>query len=112
MAKVAYVVIGHDPDPDFSWLEQDCYDPRSPAYERLFRGPAGALIDPDWYRDPANHVALEVIAYDADGEVIDALGGIDFLADDDAWRTGEFHRLSQIGDSYLRDIARGMGLGE
>ena len=115
------IVIDHDSDPDFSWLEQDIYDPQSPKYAgpvyptvRDMRRKTNAY-DPDWYRDPANHVALQAVAIwtDDDGkdEVIDSLGNIDFLESSDDWRTGTFYTLRQLkGCRYLQEIAREMGL--
>jgi hypothetical protein len=32
-----YVVIDHDCDPNFSWLEQDIYDPSKPGYDPIYR---------------------------------------------------------------------------
>ena|SRR5215469_6764426 len=92
---VCFVVFEYDPDPDFSWLEQDCF----------------ADID---YRDPSNHVALETLAYDEDGEMVDSLGNSDFLRHEDNWGTGTFYRLSAIPEAWThqREIARNMGLPE
>ena len=116
MAKVAYVVVEHDPDPDFSWLEQDHYQGWSTKYQPIYRTAADREadrpIDPDWYCDPHNHVALMVTAYDENDEAVADLSGIDFLADSDDWRIGVFHRLSRMPEGYLRDVAREMGLGE
>jgi hypothetical protein len=117
MKKTHCLVIEHDSDPDFSWLEQDHYNPRHPSYEPTYytkedmkarRNP----IDADWYRDPDNHVALATIAYDEDGNILDSLGGIDFLADSDEWKTGTFYKVSQLPEGYLKDIAREMELRE
>lgn len=125
---VAYVVIEHDDSPDFSWLEQDCYDPSSPEYDAMYpsreameRG--DAPFDPHYYRNPVNHVALQMIAYGAcDHEdcrsercaaerVVDSLGNIDFLRDSDEWTTGRFCKLSQLARfPYLRELAAEMGL--
>lgn len=113
---VAYIVIEHDEDPDMSWLEQDHYNPRHPSYDPIYRTKedmdAGrAPMDGDWYRNPENHVALEMVAYDEDDGVIDSLGGIDFLADSDDWRTGTFVKLSTLAKCpYLQELAKEMGL--
>lgn len=110
------IVIDHDSDPDFSWLEQDHYDPRSPNYDPVYPTEADMkagtnAYDGDWYRDPSNHVALSMVAYDEDGNVVDSLGSIDFLADSDDWRTGTFYDVADIrGASYLQELAREMGL--
>jgi hypothetical protein len=52
-----------------------------------------------------------MVAYDKHGEVVDNLGGIDFLADGDDWFTGKFHNLKHMKRrSYLRSLAKEMGL--
>lgn len=93
--KVAFVTIDYDPDPDFSWLEQDCFADM----------PAAA-------RDPANHVMLEMVAYNEKGEVYDSLGGIDFLTFSDDWTIGTFYSLNAMPKhcEYLRELAGNMGL--
>jgi hypothetical protein len=96
MPKPCYcIVIEDDLDPDFSWLDQDCYNPRHASYSPTYRDEADTKankpIDPDWYRDPENHVCLAMIAYDEDGAVLDSLGGIDFLADSDDWKRGTIY---------------------
>ena len=112
------VVVDYDPDPDLSWLQQSCYDPASSDYEPTYRTvedmDAGRNpYDGDWYRDPDNHVVLDMVAYDEDGAVLDSLGGIDFLAENSDWRTGTFYRLSTLEDApYLRKLAEEMGLSE
>ena len=114
MPKTYCVVIEHDQCPDMSWLEQDHYDPRSPTYAPTYRDEAamkhGEPLNGDWYRDPDNHVALAAVAYDEDGNVLDSVGGIDFLCDSDDWGTGTFYRVCQLPAGYLRDIAKEMGL--
>src|SRR5665213_3660422 len=116
MTKVYCVVIDHDNDADMSWLEPDHYNPRHPTYEPVYPTEADMkagtnAIDGDWYRDPSNHVALEMIAYDEDGQVIDSLGGIDFLANSDDWKTGTFYSLAALyGAPYLQELAKEMGL--
>lgn len=117
------IVFEHDPDPDFSWLEQDCYDPNHPSYAGpVYPTEADAkagtnAYDPDWYRDPDNHVALamtvlEMTEEDDDWRVVDSLGGIDFLTSSDDWATGTFYHVSQIPDGYLRELAREASLPE
>ena len=92
MTKTHCVVIDHDDCPDFSWLEQDCFANSE-------------------YRDPIHHVALEMVAYDEDGNVIDSLYGIDFLAHEDNWKTGTFGRLAALDSApYLQELAKEMGL--
>jgi hypothetical protein len=118
----AYVTIDHDCDPDFSWLEQDMYDPSSPEFDPIYRSredmDAGHdPIDPEWYRDPDNHVALCMIAHDDEdnGKVVDSLGSIDFLADGDDWCTGTFYSVKELerrGCAYLAELAREMGVPE
>ena len=116
MTKVYCVVIDHDNDADMSWLEPDHYNPRHPTYEPVYPTEADMkagtnAIDGDWYRDPSNHVALEMIAYDEDGQVIDSLGGIDFLANGDKWKTGTFYTLAALDRApYLQELAKEMGL--
>ena len=34
------IEFDHDPDPDFSWLEQDCYNPRSKEYAPTYASKA------------------------------------------------------------------------
>lgn len=110
------VVIDHDNDADQSWLEQDCYDPSKPGYCPIYRTKADAdagraPIDGDWYRNPDNHIALDMVAYDEAGNVLDSLGGIDFLADSDDWQTGTFYRLDALQRApYLQELAKEMGL--
>ena len=107
------VVIRHDCDPDMSWLEQDCYNPASKEYRPLYHdSDMKQAIDGDWYRDPDNHVALTMVAaYDEDGNVVDSLGGIDFLADSADWKTGHFGSLAALKDTpYLQELAKEMGL--
>lgn len=110
------VTFDHDPDPDFSWLEQDIYNPDSPNYEPIYRSKedrdAGRdPLDGHWYRDPDNHVCLTMCVYelgddDADWKLVDSLGGIDFLADSDDWTTGTFYSLKSIAENctYQREL--------
>ncbi len=115
------VVIDHDPEPDFSWLEQDMYDPTSAEYEPGYRTEAdrkaGRAIDPQWYRDPENHVALWMklegeCASCGHWSILDSLGNIDLFADGDDWRTGTFVAPEFTGlGGYLRECARDMLAG-
>ena len=117
------VVFKHDRDADFSWLEQDMYDPSKPGYDPIYPSEADMkaktnAYDGNWYRDPDNHVALMMLVYELrddadDWELVDSLGGIDFLRDDESdWTTGTFYRLSDIpkGCDYLRELAKDAGL--
>ena len=112
------VVVEYDPDPDFSWLEQDCFDPSHPSYQPCYRTEADIPhnpVDGEWYRNPENHVALWMCVYemgpdDEDWRCVDSLGGIDFFADSNEWATGTFYRLSQLPEGYLRELARDFGL--
>lgn len=116
------IVFDHDTDPDFSWLEQDHYNPRNPEYEPVYRTKedmdAGKEpLDGDWYRNPDNHVALSMLVYemgeaDEDWQVVDSLGGIDFLNDSDDWATGTFYHINALPEGYLRNLAREAGLPE
>jgi hypothetical protein len=112
------IIVEHDPDPDFSWLEQDMYDPSKPEYGPIYRTKAdqraGRAMDGEWYRNPENHVALEMTLH---GEcaccgawtVLDSLGNIDFFADSDEWATGTFLAPKLHGlRGYLRQCAREM----
>ena len=112
MTQAHCIVIEHDCDPDMSWLEQDCYNPASKKYRPLYRdSDMTQEIDGDWYRDPDNHVALTMVAYDEGGNVVDSLGGIDFLADSADWKTGHFGSLAALKDApYLQNLAKEMGL--
>ena len=110
------VVFEHDQDADFSWLEQDMYDPNHPSYEPCYKSKedmeAGKEpFDGEWYRNPDNHVALQMVVYRMDDQsddwvVIDSLGSIDFLADSDDWMTGTFYKVEQIpaGCEYMREL--------
>lgn len=117
------VTFAHDPEPDFSWLAQDIYDPASRAYRgpvypsRRDMGRQQHAYDPQWYRNPEHHVALTMLIEretektDAGGtewEVIDALGNIDFLADSSDWGTGTFYQYRHIPAQwkYLRSLVR------
>jgi len=88
----AYVVIDYEPDPDFSWMEQECF--------------AG--------EDPNDHLQLVMLAYDSESEITGSLSCIDFLKDSDEWTTGRFDSVSEIPArcDYLREIAREMNLPE
>lgn len=115
--KTVYaVVIDHDDSPDFSWLEQDHYKPGHKDFSPLYRTEedmkAGRNpIDPSWYTDPSNHVALCMFALNENGDILDSLGNIDFLADENDWQTGTFHHLSELRRSpYLAELAKEMGL--
>jgi hypothetical protein len=88
------VEVIYDPDPDFSFLEQD--DEST-----------------DEYRNPANHVQLEMLGYDASGKLMDSLSCMDFLMHSDDWKTGTFHHVSELqGCEHLAETAREMGLPE
>jgi hypothetical protein len=118
-----YVVFEHDPDPDFSWLEQDHLKPGHPEYSPIYltrtdmrakRNP----IDPTWYTNPDNHVALSMLVYETCGtcgepRIVDSIGGIDFLADSDEWTIGRFNTITEIPKRcrYLRSLAREAKLG-
>jgi hypothetical protein len=113
------IVFEHDQEPDFSWLEQDMYNPKHPSYEPTYRTDedmkAGREMNPEWYRNPENHVALSMLVYemtdeDNDWRVVDSLGNIDFFADSDEWKTGTFYRLSDVPEGYLRELAEEAGL--
>lgn len=109
-------VFEHDSESDFSWLEQDIFNPSKPGYEPIYRSQedmeAGREpIDGEWYRDPANHVALHMMVYrlaeDAeDWEPIDSLGNIDFLEDSDDWCTGTFYSPADLPErcGYQREL--------
>lgn len=115
------VIIEHDSNPDFSWLDQDHYDPRHPSYDPVYPSRADMrakrnAYDGDWYRNPDNHVALCMVTYefgprDTEWRVIDSLGGIDFLVNSDDWETGTFYTLKSMKPrSYLRSLAKESGL--
>ena len=115
------VVFEHDPEPDFSWLEQDQYNPHKPKYDPIYRSVADMRAkrnpyDGDWYRDVDNHVALTMIVYELsdtsdDWEIVDSLCNIDFLRDGNDWQTGTFYRLSALKSSpYLQELAKDAGL--
>lgn len=110
------IIFEHDPDPDFSWLEQPCQ--REPVWRTEADMKAGKPpLNPDWYCNPANHVALcmAVLEFPTDADdwqVVDSLGNIDFMADSDDWATGTFYRVSALPDGYLRELAREAGLPE
>jgi hypothetical protein len=115
------VVFDHDPEPDFSWLEQDHYKPGHKDYSPIYRtdedmkAKRNAIPD-DWYTDPDNHVALMMTVFeladdDDDWRVVDSLGSIDFLADSNDWQTGTFYTLAQLSTSpYLQELAKEAGL--
>lgn len=94
----------HDSEPDFSWLEQVRYNPRSKNYEPIYS---------DWYRNPENHVTLSMVVYvlddkDDDWRVIDSLRNIDFLTGGNDWCICTFYRIEDIPAScaYLRELAQ------
>jgi hypothetical protein len=116
--KRTKVVFEHDSDPDFSWLEQDHYNPRHSSYTPVYRTKEDMdaernPIDGDYYRDPQNHVALCMLVYEMDEDnedwvLVDSLGSIDFMADEDNWTTGTFYRLDAIPErcDYQRELAK------
>lgn len=116
------IVFDHDSDADFSWLKQDHYKPGHKDYSPLYRTKADMdagrnPIDPDWYCNPENHVALGMLVYemgddDQDWECVDSLGSIDFLADSSEWTIGTFYNVGGLPEGYLRDLAREAGLPE
>lgn len=117
------VVFAHDIDPDFSWLDQDCYNPSSKDHDPIYPSKEDAdakrnAYDGDWYRDPDNHVALSMLVYEMtedadDWQVVDSLGSIDFLANGDDWTTGTFYRLRDLARfPYLHELAKDAGLPE
>jgi hypothetical protein len=83
-----HFIIDYDQDADFSWLQQSEF-----ANE-----------------NPADHVALYVALFDANGTVIDSLSNIDFLEAEDNWTTGRFNTVEEIPArcEYLREIAADM----
>ena len=112
------IVIEYDPEPDFSWLEQDQYNPASLEYDPFY--PSKADMDAkrnayngDWDRNPDNHVALCLLVFvigpdDDDWQIIDSLGNIDFLVSSDRdWTTGTFYCVDDIPNEcvYLRELA-------
>lgn len=136
MAKVRRkVVIEHDPDPDFSWLDQwdtpekyakdgiviACPDHpyaqvrgRKRPICRQCRRHARPM---SWstYRetigDPERHVSLMMLTYelgpaDEDWRLVDSLGNIDFFEQSADWQTGTFYALNQLPAGDLRDLAR------
>lgn len=118
MAK--FVVFDFDSDADMSWLEQDRYNPAHPSYSPIYPTLADMhakrnAIDGDWYRNPDNHVALDMVVrketVEGD-EVVDSLGGIDFLESEDDWTTGTFRYVNDIPKRcrYQRQLAREAGL--
>ena len=114
------VTFEHDHDADMSWLEQDHYNPSHPSYSPVYRTAADMRrkrkpIDGNWYRNPSNHVALQMTVERCcnlgEWHVVDNLGGIDFLSDSDDWATGTFYALKYLPKrSYLRTLAREAGL--
>ncbi len=114
------IVFEHDTDPDFSWLDQDMYDPSKPGYEPIYRSQADMKakrkpIDGNWYRDPENHIALSMLVFemsedDEDWQIIDSLGSIDFLTDSSEVTTGTFYNVNALPKGYLRDLAKEAGL--
>jgi hypothetical protein len=114
MTRKLKVVFEHDENPDFSWLDKHA-TADNPVYRTEADMKAGRPIDPAWYNNPENHVALSMVVYklddrDEDWQVLDSLGNIDFLADSDDWATGEFYYVSDLPNGYLQDLAREAGL--
>lgn len=116
--RTLMVVFEHDQEPDYSWLDQDHYK-TDPVYRTKADMDAGREpLDPEWFTDPDNHVALEMLVYahpdTDDEEIVDSLGNIDFLADEGNWCTGTFYRVSDIPArcTYQRELAREAGLPE
>ena len=89
------IEFNYDPEPDFSWLEQD-----------YFKG-----------EKPQDHIALCMCVYemgenDEDWQLVDSLCGIDFLQAKNDWQTGTFYHVSDLPKGYLRQLAREAGLPE
>jgi len=114
------VRIEFEQDVDLSWLDQPMYDPDSPEYDPIVQSAediaAGvAPIDPEWYRDPENHLVLCAIVERrcpccGTWKPAGSLGNIDFLTTDhdanrDVDETVEEHELEQLHTPYLREIA-------
>jgi hypothetical protein len=80
------IIIEYDPDPDFSWLEED---------------------------EDREMVALQMAAY-RNGECVNSLCNISFYETDNDWETGEYECVSDIPArcEHLREIARDMELPE
>lgn len=110
------IVFEHDSDADFSWLEQDHYNPSHPSYEPTYPSKevmdaGGKPHDPEYYRNPENHVALSMLVYrmtdeDEDWQLVDSLHGIDFLFACDDWTTGTFYSVDSIPErfSYQKEL--------
>lgn len=123
-----YVVFDEDQDPDFSWLEQSHYQPGSKDYSPVYRTRADMRAERnpiEDYANPETHIALQMVVYRGDpyGDVsrgvalprdfvLDSLGGIDFLRDEDNWTTGTFCYVNDIPKRcrYQRTLAREAGL--
>lgn len=114
------IVIEHDADPDFSWLEQDIYDPAHPDFggavyptEADMHAKKNAY-DPDWYRDPANHVAYCILIQElcdkGEWHTVDSLGNVDMLADSPDL-TGTYSSPDQIADEGIREMVADMIAG-
>lgn len=116
-----FIVFDHDPEPDFSWLEQDHLKPGHKDYSPCYRTGADMRakrnpVDPDWYRDPENHVALCMLVYEQQtagpDQVVNSLGNIDFIEPWNDWTTGTFYFVNDIPKRcrYQRSLARDAGL--
>lgn len=108
------VVIEPEMVPDLSWLEQSSYDPASPDFEPVY-DTGGEQIDPDHYRDPANHAMRWIALFYADdgaeignAHSIDSIGNVDYYPADTApegvWDVDGPADLPAEWDDHTREI--------
>jgi hypothetical protein len=114
------VVIEPDPDPDFSWLEQSSYDPASPDYDPVYapKSMGGAVIDPEEYRDAANHAAQSIQLYYVDdnrdgddGTYLAGVGNVDYYrpfhtVPEGVWDVDGPDDLPAEWDEFTRETVR------
>ena len=109
-------VFDHDPEPDFSWLDQWNTPETYKGNEVIIDGKP--LPFADYMRtvgDPDNHVMLTMLVFelgpdDEDWQIVDSLCGIDFLANEDNWVTGTFYHVKDLPMGYMQTLAREAGL--
>jgi hypothetical protein len=110
------IVFDHDPEPDFSWLEQWNTPATYKGNEVIVnRKPLPFDEYMRTYGNPEYHVMLCMLVYELgpdadDWEIVDSLCGIDMLAHADDWATGTFYDLKHIPKGYLRTLAKEAGI--
>src|SRR5882672_9784268 len=99
------VIFDLEPDPDMSWLDQWNTPATYKGNEVYVNGQPVPWTDyRRYWGDPDRHRMLIMLTYelkddDDDWQLVDSLGNIDFM-DDDNSEIGTFYRLADISHPY------------